>query len=276
MGHKQLERDPLGNLIKGWESSYERTAQRGMPLVARLDGRSFHTWTSGLNRPYDIRFQECMISAATSLLNDLTPIVAYVQSDEITICWNIAPDSKAEYPFGGRIQKLASVLASIATNGFNEKARRVLPQKPPACFDARIFQVPGSEDLVRVLLWRENDAVKNSVSMLAQSVFSHKELHGVGTGQKIKMLEERGIKWADQPSHFKKGLYLKRNSHMRALTDLELQDIPANKRPAPGTLVQRSTLEVLELDPLHRIPIPEIIKLLGLAPKTAEVSDIAA
>ena len=270
MGHKQLERDPLGNLIKGWEASYERTAQRGMPLVARLDGRAFHSLCANMEKPYDPLFHKCMIGACEALLHDMIPQIAYTQSDEITLCWNISQDSKAEYPFGGRIQKLASVLASIATNGFNRYYHPFFNESHSATFDCRIFQVPTTEDLVRVFQWRENDAMKNSVSMLAQAQFSHKELHGVGTGQKISLLEQRGIKWADQTPHFKRGVYLKRQYHQRILSEEELEDIPVLNRPAPGTLVSRSSIEVLNLDPLCRIPVSEAVKLLGLAPRITD------
>jgi tRNA(His) guanylyltransferase len=271
--------DGLGDRLKNWEASFEHMAMKGLPLVARLDGRAFHTLTRNMRRPYDTRMQACMRAAAVTLLEDLHPNVAYTQSDEITVAWNIGSRSKSEYPFGGRIQKLASVLASIATEGFNRAFREEFHdswyfdsimnvEEPLATFDCRVFQVPSTDDLLDVFVWREDDAVKNSVTMLAQAHYSHKELHEKSTHDKLQMLESKGVVWGNEPTHFKRGIYLRRIPSARKLTSEELARIPEKHRTdLDGKVVMRSTISEMSTDSLRKLPRPFAITELGLFPK---------
>src|SRR5690606_23998115 len=105
----------IGDRCKGYESAEShRHAMRGLPILARLDGRAFHTFTRGMARPYDPRMSRCMIETARFLVEEMHALVGYTQSDEITLVWYVDSASRAEYPFGGRYQKLASVLAGLA------------------------------------------------------------------------------------------------------------------------------------------------------------------
>src|SRR5690606_20869452 len=100
----------------------------------------------------------------------------------------------------------------------------------------------------------EDDAVKNSVTMAAQSVYSDRELHGKHSGDKQEMLWQRGINWNDYPPFFKRGVYLKRITTRRTLTDEELRRIPEAHRPDPGELFDRSSVVELDLPPIRRCP----------------------
>jgi tRNA(His) guanylyltransferase len=272
--------DGLGDRLKQWEASYEHRAMKGVPLVARLDGRAFHTFTRSMNRPYDERMQACMRAAAVGLLEDLHPNIAYTQSDEITVAWNIATRSKSEYPFSGRMQKLASVLASVATEAFNRAFREHFhsswyedtqgyQDRALATFDCRVFQVPTTDDLLDVFIWREDDAVKNSVTMLAQAHYTHQELLGVNTDMKLRMLEKKGVVWGNEPTHFKRGLYLKRSWMYRELTEKELARIPEKHRAGlVGQRVERSMIVEREVPRVRSMERGQAISVLNLEQKT--------
>jgi tRNA(His) 5'-end guanylyltransferase len=198
-----------------------------------------------------------MVAAVRACVEDLHPTVAYTQSDEITLAWFVERDSLSEYPFGGRYQKLASVLASIATVGFNNEAKTQLPQKQPkATFDCRVWSVPTLEDAMDVFRWREDDAVKNSVQMLAQANFSHADLHGKHTGALLQMLESKGIVWGNEQTHFKRGIYLRRAGAWREMDEQERLGIPEKHRPPVGTKFLRSEVQVLDIPPIRKLENP--------------------
>ena len=249
---RPMDFDALGDMMKKYEAAEsERAALDGLPVVVRLDGRTFHTYTRGMLRPFDWRMQAAMVHAASVLVDDLHPAVAYTQSDEITLIWTRA------VPFGGRFQKLASVGASVAAAAFNSwwyVNRYGGYRGQIAAFDGRAWQVPNREIALDVLAWREYDAVKNSVSMAASSVYSHRELHGKGRADQMDMLHAKGINWNDYPAHFKRGVYLQRVTHERTLTDEERARIPEGHRPPPDATFLRSKVEVLEMEPIRRVP----------------------
>jgi tRNA(His) 5'-end guanylyltransferase len=118
-----------------------------------------------------------------------------------------------------------------------------------ANFDCRVFQVPTLEAATAQLLWRENDAVKNSIAMLAQSMFSHKELQGLDRNQmQDKMMVEKGVNWNDLESKFKRGSYVKRIKVLKPFTADELQVLPKehNARKNPDLIIER--FEIKEMN----------------------------
>lgn len=166
------DKTSLGDRMKSYEfPSTSRKAFKGQPLVVRLDGKSFHNFTKGLKRPYDERLSKLMVATTTALVDRFQAKVGYTQSDEISLVWNIECDSSAEFPFDGRFQKMESLLASYATAFFNKKLAEFLPEKEDELptFDARAFVVPNLMEAYHALLWRQQDATKNAISMAAQS-----------------------------------------------------------------------------------------------------------
>ena len=119
-----------------------------------------------------------------------------------------------------------------------------------------MFQVPSKEEAVEVLAWREADAVKNSVAMAAQSVYSHKQLQGKHRRDMMEMLFQKGINWNDYPTHFKRGIYLKRVSRMRILTEEERARIPEKHRPPADHAVWRTSIEQLDIPPIRQLTNP--------------------
>lgn len=260
--------DALGDRCKAFEMAEAgRKAMLGLPLLARLDGRAFHSFTRGLKRPHDPDFVTCMLETTKALVEEFRPRVGYTQSDEITLAWLEPSGGRSQYPFDGRFQKMTSVLAGYASAVFARLVLRYLPAKADAvpCFDCRVWQVPTIDDALDVFRWREDDAVKNSVSMLAQAHFSHRQLHEKHTRDKLIMLEERGVVWGNEPTHVKRGVYLKRRTVERELTPDELARIPEKSRPPPGFTFTRSVVDMLNIEPLRRVP--DAASVLGLDAK---------
>lgn len=252
-------KDDLGDRCKSFEGTEaNRRAMLGLPLLARLDGRAFHTFTRGLRRPYDPGMSQAMIETTRYLVEKMTALVGYTQSDEITLVWYWPtrgvdrPDS--DYVFGGRFQKIVSVLAGMASAKFCQLLPELLPGKATQTphFDCRVWQVPTLSDAADVFVWREDDATKNSITMAASAHYSDRQLHGVGSSAKQEMLWQKGINWNDFPAFFKRGSYLQRRTFDRALTDEERERIPEKHRPPEGELVKRSHVVELDLPPVRQ------------------------
>lgn len=244
--------DTLGDRLKKVEQfEAGRRSNIRQPLMARLDGRSFHTFTRGLVRPYDERLSKLMIATTKYIVQQTHAKIGYCQSDEITLCWWNPDDMdgvESSYMFDGKYQKLCSVLAGMASAYFTSQLAKFIPEKANqiAIFDCRVWNVDSKQDVYLNYLWRQDDAIKNSISMAAQAHFSHKELHGVGSEEKKTMLREIGHPWEDEPDFFKWGTFLQRQKSEKLWTEEQLLAIPEAHRP-PSVLVTRSTVEEVDL-----------------------------
>jgi len=239
--------DSLGDRMKMYEGvTTARAIFKGQPIVARLDGKSFHTFTRGLPRPYDERLKNLMVATMKELVDRYSAKIGYHQSDEITLIWYVDSDSHQEYPFGGRIQKLESILASTATAFMNKRLSEYLPEKQDCMpvFDCRVFTVPNLTEAYNCLVWRQQDCLKNAITMAAQSVYSHKQLHGKSGDEKQEMLFQKGINFNEYPFWFKRGTFLQRKKILRMLTAEELSKIPEQHRPIGPTV----RTEIQEMD----------------------------
>lgn len=253
----------LGDRCKQYEmAENSKLAMVGLPLLVRLDGRAFHTFTRGLKRPYDTDLAQCMKLTTGALVDEFHADVGYTQSDEITLAWYLPPHSKgntaSQYPFNGRFQKLTSVLAGFASAAFYYQAlRRIdsIDMRDIPSFDCRVWQVPSLTDAYEVFAWREEDAVKNSIQMLAQAHFTHKELQKKGRKDQLDMLHSKNISWNDQPTHFKRGAYFQRTGYKHVMTPEEIDRIPATKRPE-GHEVERTRIEEKDWPPIRRAENP--------------------
>lgn len=243
------DRTALGDRMKAYEApSTIRQAFKGQPLVVRLDGKSFHTYTKGLKRPYDERLSNLMVSTMVALVDRFGANVGYVQSDEITLVWLTTPDGTVELPFSGRFQKLESVLAGFCSAFFAREAMKVLPEKDHIvpCFDARAFVVPTVQEAYHAVLWRQQDCTKNAISMAAQSMFSHKYLQGrSGPEMQELMWKEKGVNFNDYPAFFKRGTFARRVKEERVLTKEQLAKIPEGRRPTGPVL--RSFVDTVDI-----------------------------
>lgn len=244
-------KDVVGDRLKAQEQvEASRRADRTKPLMCRLDGRSFHTFTKGMVRPYDPRLSQLMIDTTKYLVEQTHAKLGYCQSDEISLYWDLdlKDNPNAQFMFDGKFQKLTSVLAGIASAFFTKELSTRIPEKANevAVFDARVWNVDTLTEVYENFLWRQDDAIKNSISMAAQAFFSAKKLHGVGSEAKKAMLREYGFsEWEDYPTFFKSGTFVKRKSAMVELTPEQLEKIPVEHWPVG--LVERTVVQDLGL-----------------------------
>lgn len=265
--------DELGDRMKMYEGM--EAGRRLLPLapiLARIDGRAFHAFTRGMKRPFDDQFVYCMTATTRFLVQETNACMGYTQSDEITLAWH-STNIKSQVWFDGRIHKMVSQLAAQATLEFNEQAQRWLPDfshRRPT-FDARVWTVPNRTEGANAFLWREWDATKNSVSMAADALYSHNELHGKNGAEKQDMLMAKGINWNDYPPQFKRGVYVQRRILTKPFTPEEIESLPPKHqaRANPDLTVERSEWRVIDLPPLGSITNREAVIFEGAEPSVS-------
>ena len=260
-------RDDLGDRMKMYERHwcYGRpdpdapTSERltpGLPICVRIDGRAFHTFAAGLKRPYDPRLAALMVSTTRRLVEETNARVGYTQSDEISLVLMQESDESTPY-FGGRVQKIVSMLAAVATAHFNRELPTFIREKADRMplFDARVWNVPDEDEASNVLLWRELDAYKNGVSSLARCYFSHNELHNKGRSDMLQMLADK-VDHRAYNRHLLGGTFVVRRMVKRPFTATELESLPTKHaaRTNPDLVVTRKDFITLEsLPPLIRL-----------------------
>ena len=219
----------LDDRMKHYERSVGNQLMLRCPAICRLDGRAFRRFTKPFARPYDGIFRSLMVKTAQHLCEKIsTARFAYGQSDEVSILLIDYTRFETDQFFDGKVQKLASVIASEATVAFNEALWKVVNSPIPAfakiaeslagslfraTFDACVFSVP-ERDAGNYFMWRQQDAIRNSVQSLGRAHFSHKQLQGKSNDDIKAMLEEKSkplvsdkpfITWDCQPDDFKYG-----------------------------------------------------------------------
>jgi tRNA(His) 5'-end guanylyltransferase len=227
----------IGDQIKNLEDQFETYLIPGLPVVARLDGKSFHMFTKGLDKPYDVELSQVMHDLVKWLCETFNASVGYTQSDEITLVFDNPIQDTASMQtifFDGRVEKICSILAAKTSVKFNqliskyEKFDSKLDSVP--VFDCRVFSCPTQQLLRNSVVWRQMDCRKNAVSMAAHANFSHKSLQNKNSREKIELLFQKGINFADYPAQFRNGLFFIRRKAVRVLTAEELQKIPEKYR----------------------------------------------
>ena len=243
-----------------------RKLMPGLPVVVRLDGRSFHTFTRGMARPFEARVSQAMIESTKYLVEKLHANIGYTQSDEISIAF-LNSNVDSALIFDGRIQKICSVFAAMATAKFNQCIAATMPEKAHLLpvFDARVYQYPTLELATEAFLFRALDCAKNSITMAASAYYSHKELHGKGGAAKHEMLRAKGVHWPDYPAFFKDGTWVRRESVTRQLTAAEMARIPAAHRQTGP--VTRSVITEVPMPPFSRVTNQERVVFFGEAPQ---------
>jgi len=247
-------RDILGDRQKALEMREAKVLFSQIPILARIDGRTFSNFTMNMERPYDVRMSNLMIETTKWLVEQTCACCGYTQSDEITLTW-YAPDRRTEVFFGGRLQKMCSQLAALASVFFNNKLPEYFPNEPDLyaklpTFDTRVWNVPTLTEAANCFLWREWDATKNSVSMAARHYFSHASLLAKNGKEMQEMLwKEHKINWNDYPVFFKRGTYLQRRKRYEILSAKDLALLPPehNAHKNPDMKIERSEVVVMEM-----------------------------
>lgn len=240
-----------------------------LPVCARIDGKTFHTFCRGLNRPYDQGFCDLMRQTAKYLVKETQANMGYCQSDEISLVW-YSNDYKSKIFFDGKVQKMNSILASMATGFFNTYKSEYIPSKRflMAAFDCRVWQVPTLGEAANMFVWREKDATRNSVEMAAQTYYSHKVLHKKSNSEMQEMLHEKGVNWNDYPAFFKRGTYIQKRKTTRKFTTEELEVLPErhDARKNPDLMIERTDIVMLDMPPITKISNRVDVILFGAEP----------
>ena len=236
--------DDLGKRMKEYyEHVYRFGLTRRMPVAIRIDGKAFHTFTRGFQKPFDEVLVTTMQRTMKYLCENIQGCkLGYTQSDEITLILTDYDTLTTDAWFGYELQKMCSIAASMATMAFNkyfdeevdmwgrktfeyfwdeggydpEKASFVQSDidlvdaydkalRKGAMFDARVFNIP-KEEVTNLVYWRQLDAARNSIQMVGQANFSHSELQHKSCNMIQEMLmTEKEINWNDFPTHLKRG-----------------------------------------------------------------------
>lgn len=275
--------DGLAERMKVYEGAEAgRRLMPLLPVLARLDGRAFHTFVRGLAKPFDQRLSNLMINTLAFLVRETNATVGYTQSDELTLAW-VPAGADTQVFFDGRVQKMTSTLAALCSVHFNRRLPAFLPaeygDRVPV-FDCRVWNVPTIDEAVNVFVWRELDAKKNSISMAARAYYNHAAVHGRSGAELQELLFRKGVNWNDYPAFFKRGTYTRRQVVRRAFTANERDALPAkhHARSNPHLVFERSEVVPLELPPLSKLENragvlfrceAPILKATALAPERA-------
>ena len=184
----------LGDRMKDYEYVSRNYLTKRTPVIVRVDGKAFHTFTRDFDRPFDSTLSEAMIAAACRLFDEMQGCkLAYVQSDEISFVLTDYDNLDTQGWFGYNRSKIETISASCVTMRFNQ-CMRFAGKDNNAMFDARAFNIPPDE-VVNYFLWRAQDWHRNSVSMFAQAHFSQKQLHKRNITDLHNMLHDIGKNW---------------------------------------------------------------------------------
>lgn len=224
--------DELGTRMKEFYEGVPKTRLvRRMPVAIRIDGKAFHTFTRGFQKPFDEILVKSMQDTMKYLCENIQGcVLGYTQSDEITLILVDYKHLNSDAWFDYEIQKMCSIAASMATMAFNKafasnvakQSKRLykeyleekdasyidtleMAMNKGAMFDARCFNIP-KEEVCNLIYWRQLDATRNSIQMVGQANFSYKELQNKTCNMIQEMLfAEKGINWNDYPTYLKRG-----------------------------------------------------------------------
>ena len=229
-----MDTSDLAERMKGYEKRNRYYLQRRMPVILRLDMRAGHSFTKGFERPFDEVFIKSMQETAQYLCENIQNCkLSYQQSDEITLLLVDYDKLNTDCFFDYRVDKLCSIAASMATMAFNNIFSKYVKEfdlelayndngidteenrklweiykkaiNKGAMFDARCFNIP-KEEVTNLIYWRQLDASRNSIHMVGQANFSHKELQNKSCNDIQDMLMiQKGINWNDLPTYQKRG-----------------------------------------------------------------------
>lgn len=223
----KIKKDSLGDRQKAYEAVNDRILVPKMSFIVRVDGKAFHTYTRGFVKPFDTIMGATMIEVTKKLCEEIAgAVLGYTQSDEITIVCKYTDRIVSQAWFNGRVRKIETIAASKATKWFNEifsekvhdyienyegteeykNTLRLFYNKKigMAEFDARAFNIP-EWDCINNVIWRQQDATRNSVEAVGHANFNTKELHKVNCeGIKEMLLKQKSINWESDFTPYQK------------------------------------------------------------------------
>ena len=246
--------DDLGVRMKTFYEQIPKTKlMRRCPVAIRIDGKAFHTFTRGFQKPFDDLMVKSMQATMKYLCKNIQGcVLGYTQSDEITLILVDYKKLNSSAWFDYEVQKLCSVAASMATMAFNKFFYNMVMEETAggeftegiagihlnaaekgAMFDARAFNIP-KEEVTNLIYWRQVDAKRNSIQSVGQAYFSHKELDKKSSDMiQCMLFEERCVNWHDYPTHLKRGSCCVKNKIViesdGVVVTAQLRDTTANE-----------------------------------------------
>lgn len=208
-----MDKTSLGDRIKKYEQIFDHAMLRRLPIIVRVDGKGFSRWTKKqkLEKPFDSNLCHAMSTTMLDVASSIEGCVfAYTQSDEMTFIMRNDQSVESEPWLGNRTQKINSIISSMVTAHFNAKMHG-----PLAFFDCRVFLVPSIVEACNAVIWRQNDATKNSISSACYYEVgkvvgrgtARKLMHGLNQKQQQELLFQRAnINWNDYPTKYKRGI----------------------------------------------------------------------
>lgn len=206
----------LEDRMKNYEQAARTVLPRRMPIIIRVDGKSFSKYTKRLpGKPFDRNFISVMEKVAIALCQEIQDAqLAYTQSDEVSVLLHNYKKFESDAWFGNQVQKMVSVAASIAGATFTANSwcmwresgagMPTVNDLEPAYFDARAFVLPEA-DVNNYFVWRQRDGIRNSIQMFASHHFSHGQLHKKSTSEMIEMCKSIGHDWHALPATHRQG-----------------------------------------------------------------------
>lgn len=238
----------LGDRLKDIESRNKDYLTYMLPVYARLDGKKFSQFTKGMKKPFDEAMVNAMQATASRVLSETNADLAYVQSDEISLFWFNNVSCQEEMSFAGRLDKTVGELSGLSTAVFNQEIAKSFPDRLSMLprFDTRVFNV-DRDIAAKFFLWRQMDCIKNSISVISSSFFSHRELQGVSTRQRLAMLD-RVSPWDDYSVDLRYGAFFRK---VAITVDPESLQLPDHVKK-PTEPVSRSVIKRIVYSPLQQ------------------------
>ena len=265
----------IGDRMKEYESvETHRKLIPLLPVYVRLDGKAFKTFTRGMDKPFDEKMSQCMIETTRRLVGETNSCIGYTQSDEINLVVEHGEDSFRQFShgpyFSNKVFKLTSILAGMASSIFLSNyikifdidiySIKVLPS-----FDCRVINLPTKTEVSNMILWRNSDATKNSISSAACMFYTTKELLHKSGSERQEMLFSKGINFNDYPEHFKRGTFLKK-VWVKGLIDKEVWDqIPEDRRPVSRE-IERMVIGIFSMPIFSKVVNREDVIFKGSNP----------
>lgn len=290
--------ESLGDRITNYATAVNYNIPKEECLICRIDGHHFSSFTRGFDKPFDAALSNAMVLTTKDLHERFNCYSSFTQSDEITLYIPVLKDSNGnniEHQFGGRTDKINSLVAGFTTKCFNKHLRdeyvkeleahrecyedsfrltseekesqkhltRFKGKLGEAYFDCRCFGVPSIEEAFNVFMWRSRDCIKNSKSMFAQAYVSHKELQKKNGEEQIEYcLEKTGKDWNEIEERFKYGILIKKELYEKPIEkrDEEWHELATTKTLVHPTCT-RSRLVQASI-PMNSFS-PELVELIS-------------
>jgi tRNA(His) 5'-end guanylyltransferase len=265
----------LGDRMKFYENRFQQDLCPLVPAIVRLDGRAFHTFCKKMQKPFDADFHRLMTVVTRKLMEETGANFGYTQSDEISLLF-YSDTFGSQIFFNGNVMKMVSTLAALGSvylqyYGQSMLEKSYLLNSFPT-FDSRIANYP-IEEVANYFVWREKDAVRNSILAMAQANFSHNSIQGLSCDElQEKLFQEKNINWNDCPSNQKRGTYVRMTKVFTPFTPDEIATLPPlhNARKNPDLVIERNRMEVLDLSILTKIKNRTEVIMYGAEPELYE------